>query len=509
MLRSTLCSILLGMSALALADTTITYQGHLQDNDQPFDGQADMTFELFDDFDPDDPSVGSSLAGPISVTDINVTDGLFQVELDFGTTYDQPVWLEITVGSNTTLSPRQRVTPAPIAVHALGVAEGVSGLWRQNGDAIHYSASNQSISFTPASNTDNGLTTIVGHDVNDAVGSNGGTISGGGRVANGTPRPNRLEYASYAVISGGYGNTVTNFSGTIGGGNGNSADYQATIGGGAGNTALGEASTIGGGRDHQAKGNHTTVSGGNYNRAWDHNGAISGGRNNQTGNNDGDPTAAQYATVGGGFNNVANGAYATVPGGQDNQAGGDHSFAAGLNAQANHDGGFVWADSSGGTLSTTDADQFIVRANGGILFMSGSGSCALDPNHGDWNCNAVSDRHAKTDVESVSTGVMLDRVVELPVYTWRYENSPPDNRRVGPMAQDFHAAFDFASDNTTIRSHDLAAVTLAAIQGLHDQLQKERSRVTRLTERNRELEKRLSRIEAFLETEAQALQTSR
>ncbi len=66
------------------------------------------------------------------------------------------------------------------------------------------------------------------------------------------------------------------------------------------------------------------------------------------------------STVGGGFS--------TVPGGLENVAAGNESFAAGYNAQALHDNSFIWSDREGTPFASTAANQFSVRASGGILF---------------------------------------------------------------------------------------------------------------------------------------------
>ena len=56
--------------------------------------------------------------------------------------------------------------------------------------------------------------------------------------------------------------------------------------------------------------------------------------------------SSNYCAVGGGYLNQAiESSYATVPGGFDNVAAGEYSFAAGQQAQALHEGAFVWADS--------------------------------------------------------------------------------------------------------------------------------------------------------------------
>jgi hypothetical protein len=64
--------------------------------------------------------------------------------------------------------------------------------------------------------------------------------------------------------------------------------------------------------------------------------------------------------------------YGTVPGGLHNVAQGEYSFAAGRRAKANHDGAFVWADSTDGDFESTADNQFAVRANGGALITGSS-----------------------------------------------------------------------------------------------------------------------------------------
>jgi len=73
--------------------------------------------------------------------------------------------------------------------------------------------------------------------------------------------------------------------------------------------------------------------------------------------------------VGGGFENSATGQYSTIPGGNSNRAQGGFSLAAGRRAKADHPGTFVWADSassSGVDFISTDANQFLIRATGGV-----------------------------------------------------------------------------------------------------------------------------------------------
>lgn len=105
-----------------------------------------------------------------------------------------------------------------------------------------------------------------------------------------------------------------------------------------------------------------TVSGGRGNTVTGVNAVVAGGTANTAG-----AVGKVFQTVGGGSSNTASGTGSTVPGGRQNTAAGDFSFAAGLNAQANHNGAFVWGDNTAGSFATsTGVNQFVIRANGGI-----------------------------------------------------------------------------------------------------------------------------------------------
>ena len=66
---------------------------------------------------------------------------------------------------------------------------------------------------------------------------------------------------------------------------------------------------------------------------------------------------------------------------------------------------------------------------------------------------------------------------------------------MGPMAQDFYAAFGLGSGDTTITSLDPDGVALAAIQGLNQKLTEELKRRDR---ENAELKTRLEKLEGRL-----------
>jgi hypothetical protein len=58
----------------------------------------------------------------------------------------------------------------------------------------------------------------------------------------------------------------------------------------------------------------------------------------------------------------------------------------------------------------------------------------------------------------------------------------PSVRRMGPMAQDFYAAFGLGDDDTVITTGDLDRVALASIQGLHQIVQEKDAQIAGLQE---------------------------
>ena len=148
MKRKTLFSLLLAMSALALGalfialpamvdaqgpepqaalGTAFTYQGQLQKDGSVFSDTCDFQFSLYAD-----PG-GSSQVGSIqTVPNVDVEDGLFTAQVDFGAGAfnGEARWLKIAVrcpagsGSYASLTPLQALTPAPYAL-------ALPGLWTQ------------------------------------------------------------------------------------------------------------------------------------------------------------------------------------------------------------------------------------------------------------------------------------------------------------------------------------------------------------------------------------------
>ncbi|HEY3353504.1 MAG TPA: tail fiber domain-containing protein [Polyangia bacterium] len=323
-----------------------------------------------------------------------------------------------------------------------------------------------------------GANIIAGHPANwITAGIKSATIAGGGNAV----WPNRVT-DDESTVGGGVGNQAGNASGSAQDG------YRATVAGGTLNTASGQGSFIGGGEWNSARGSDAAIGGGGSNDASGGNSAILGGYLNAA--------SGTWSTVAGGQYNTASGQGAAVPGGAQNAASGSNSFAAGYRAKANTDGCFVWGDSSNSDVTCTTADRWVARASGGVYFYSNSGLTAgsyLAAGSGTWS--SVSDRNEKADIAPVEPRRVLEALARVPVSTWRYRSERPGVRHMGPMAQDFHAAFGVGDSERHITTIDADGVALAAVKGLHEVAAESKREIVELRRENGALRARLDRLE--------------
>lgn len=351
----------------------------------------------------------------------------------------------------------------------------------------------------------------------------------------------------YATIAGGHNNiAMTGADGaTIGGGSYNSIQtnaHHAFLGGGEDNHIYQEAdhTFLGGGEDNSISyyADHSVIGGGYINTigAYSEHATIGGGKQNFI------SSSAAGAVIPGGFHNtVAPAAY--------------NAWAGGTYAEAYHPGAFVWSDATYTPFYSTRANEFSIRANGGVRIDSGNGpgvnlnavnrpfiTRGHDPftsgnylGAGRWGLfmephnlvvgipaiagkafyvstynadstinqnlmninqagtvtatafNPTSDRTAKENFVEVSPAEVLEKVAALPITRWNFRQDA-GTEHIGPMAQDFHAAFGLGTDDRHIATVDADGVALAAIQGLNQKLERE----------NAELRQRLDRLEKLL-----------
>jgi len=221
------------------------------------------------------------------------------------------------------------------------------------------------------------------------------------------------------------------------------------------------------------------------NRVTDNYGTVGGGANNRAGDNAGTTSDKLYATVAGGASNVASGERSTVPGGSYNVAAGAYSFAAGRQAKANNQGCFVWGDSTSADVNCSTSNGWVARASGGVTFYTDAGmTTGVTAAAGGGSWASVSDRNLKENVEQVDSQALLASLAQVPVATWNYKSQDDSIRHIGPMAQDFYAAFGVGEDDTHITTVDADGVALAAIQGLYQQVLERDARIAALEAEN-------------------------
>ncbi len=328
--------------------------------------------------------------------------------------------------------------------------------------------------------------------------------------------------ATQTFVGGGSGNNATGITATVAGGSFNTASATlAFVGGGANNVASGADSAVAGGARNSATAAGSFVGAGGYEYltlcqalnnctfpinaangadsfvgAGDQNTAnaieafVGGGGQNTV------ATTAVFGTIGGGQHNTVMAPFATIPGGADNIAKGPVSFAAGYHAFTAYGGSFVWSDyiPGSGLVHDTASNQFVVRASGGTTVYSSetlSSGVMLHAGSGTWA--SLSDRNAKTDITPLDDAAILAKVATLPVNAWRYKTEA-GVRHVGPMAQDFYAAFHVGQDDRHITGIDEEGVALAAIKALRAENDALRDRAARGDARIAALERRVDAL---------------
>ena len=122
----------------------------------------------------------------------------------------------------------------------------------------------------------------------------------------------------------------------------------------------------------------------------------------------------------------------------------------------------------------------------------GSGVCSFNGGAG-WNC--TSDRNAKENFRTVDTEVILESLMRMPVTTWNMRGDQTRTPHIGPVAQDFRAAFGMGESDTTINTADAQGVAFAAIKGLNAKLEAENAR---LRDELTDIQERLVRLETLL-----------
>lgn len=107
--------------------------------------------------------------------------------------------------------------------------------------------------------------------------------------------------------------------------------------------------------------------------------------------------------------------------------------------------------------------------------------------------NGVSDVNLKENLGLVDPMSILAKVSDLPIARWSYTNDHCETEHMGPMAQDFHEAFNLGKDDKSIALIDGNGVALAAIQALNKLVEEKDNRISDLEARLAALEAKLSK----------------
>ena len=187
------------------------------------------------------------------------------------------------------------------------------------------------------------------------------------------------------------------------------------------------------------------------------------------------------------------GGTASIALGIHNSATGNYSTAIGsyVSTQA-HPGSFIYGDNSTTTTETknTADNQFMVRAAGGSVFYSNAGLTAgvsLAAGGGSWT--SISDRNKKENFTTIDKEDVLNKIAGMEVSQWNYKAQPVNQHHIGPMAQDFYAAFHLdGQSDTTINSLDIDGINMAGIQALKKRTDELKEKVAEVETLRKEVE---------------------
>ena len=532
------------MGLCALVRTTIlqaepiSYQGQLSEGGDPASGPVDLQFSLYDA-----ASGGDQHGETVEKLNVRLLDGTFTVDLDFGDgVFDgTPYWVTIAVrpsgttgGDYTRLKPRQPIHHTPYALYALNGKVGPKGETGDQGPAGPKGETGDQGPAGPKGETgdqgpagpkgetgdqgpagpkgetgdqgpkgDPGPPGPPGPTDGWALSGNAGTNPAVDYIGTSDARPVLVKSNATRIWYGEYRSGMVNGT-NIGSGN--------IIGGGFTNAVINKSigATISGGGDdlngfpNVISAHWGSVGGGFANVVDGYAGRIGGGHRNHA--------MGVSTTVGGGTRNATTGDYSVVPGGFNNMAEAPYSLAGGAFAHALHMGAFVWNCAGGGNPQTLPMfasqfpGQFRVNAPGGARFDVNGGSWVEIKQNGPVvNINQpppylintstgaylslggawtnASDRNRKENIREIDPVAIVEKVAALPVSDWNYRAEADEVRHIGPMAQDFHAAFGFGGSAKSIATVDADGVALASVKGLYQMIQAKNDEIDDLRKR--------------------------
>jgi hypothetical protein len=155
-------------------------------------------------------------------------------------------------------------------------------------------------------------------------------------------------------------------------------------------------------------------------------------------------------------------------------------------------GGIITA--GGGDFSGSVSTGFLTGTSGANF----SGNVNVSGTVFAQSFSTSSDRNTKEHFRSVNARDVLSHIADLPIQTWTFKQDDAGTQHIGPMAQDFYAAFQVGPDDKHITTVDAEGVAFAAIQGLNEIVHEQNAELAARAKKIDALEKRVDEIEKTL-----------
>jgi hypothetical protein len=435
-----LCTLAAALAlAMRLSDAgaaSFSYHGTLKDGGVSAEGKYDMELTLYSA-----SSGGSVIAGPLMLYAVPIHGGSFSTEADFGPLAKSPSQAWVGVKLRNAGAGEFAALPGRSVVSA-GDASVCPGAWTLAGNA-----GNPAGSYLGTADNQPLILEANGQPLATFIGSTGSTPANSVALGNGA---SATGYADFAA------------------GDGTSATGPAATAFGAGSQAIGHTS-FAAGQNAIANNNGSFVwADDSSNSSFSSTGVdqfviraaggVGIGSNNPSGRdllvsgNDG-----VFVENGGSANSAIFGSSLATTGTASGVVGASFSASGyGVTAENLNAGTALYVSSSGGSAPVINTSTGASLTAGGV-----------------WQ--NFSDRNGKEGFASIDVESVLSKVVALPVTNWFYKTEGESVRHVGPMAQDFSAAFGLGSTDRAIGTVDEEGIALAAIQGLNKKLESENS----------------------------------
>ncbi|KAF0210083.1 MAG: hypothetical protein FD178_3706 [Ignavibacteria bacterium] len=178
---------------------------------------------------------------------------------------------------------------------------------------------------------------------------------------------------------------------------------------------------------------------------------------------------------------------------------GIYSIAIGSGANTNgKDGSMVVGDDAYfQTAYSAQDNSLTMRFIGGYRLWSSypDSTAGVYMRHGQSGWSNYCDRNKKENFEPINGEWVLGKIKNIPITKWSYKKTDPNEKYIGPMAQDFYAAFQLnGTDSLGINSISIDGVNMAGGIALEKRTSEIKATLQVLIDENRKLKEQLSNV---------------